>query len=52
MIFHDPAVSSTPPWDDPPATPAQVVDHRTLGYVYDTDGPVHPINTRFLAFDK
>jgi hypothetical protein len=52
MIFYDPAVSSTPPWSDPPATPAQVVDHRALGYAYDTDGPAHAINTNFLASDK
>jgi tyrosinase len=49
MIFYDPAISSTPPWSDPPATPAQVVDHRALGYSYDTDGPVHAINTTFPA---
>jgi tyrosinase len=52
MIFHDPAVSTTPPWSDPPATPVQMVDHRALGYAYDTDGPVHAINTNFLAFGK
>jgi hypothetical protein len=52
MIFHDPAVSSTPPWSDPPATPAQVIDHRTLGYSYDTDGPARAVNTAFPAIDK
>jgi len=35
MTFYDPALSSTPPWADPPATPAKVVDHHGLGYQYD-----------------
>jgi hypothetical protein len=39
MIFFDPSLTSTPPWSDAPATPASVIDHRALGYVYDTDPP-------------
>jgi tyrosinase len=34
MTFHDPSLSS-PPWSDPPATPARVLDHHSLGYRYD-----------------
>jgi tyrosinase len=43
MIFNDPALSSTPPWSAPPATPASVLDHRALGYVYDTQDPCLPL---------
>jgi tyrosinase len=31
MVFHDPSLSSTPPWSDPPATPSRVVDHHGVG---------------------
>lgn len=37
MIFMDPAVSSSLPWSDPPATPEQVVSHHAMNYMYDTD---------------
>ena len=37
MIFYDPALSSTPPWGDPPASPSKVMDHHGLGYNYDQE---------------
>jgi tyrosinase len=55
MTFFDPNLSSTPPWTDPPATPMSVIDHRRLGYVYDTDAPspqldaLHELNRQVLA---
>jgi len=43
MIFFDTSLSSSPPWADPPATPAKVMDHHGLGYIYDFESaPPHP----------
>lgn len=58
MVFFDPTLTSTPPWSDPPATPVSVIDHRRLGYVYDTDPPqqqldsIHEINLKVLSLPQ
>lgn len=44
MTFYYRDLSSTPPWGGRAATPADVLDHRTLGYSYDTDTLPLPIS--------
>jgi tyrosinase len=41
LIFYDATSGDVPPWPDS-ATPADVLNHHTLGYSYDTDPPVAP----------
>lgn len=41
MIFMDPAVA-TAPWSDPPATPADVISHHALNYLFDNEIPESP----------
>ncbi len=48
MVFYDPSLSSTPPWSDPAATPSKVVDHHGLGYTYDFEVPVAPVQPMLL----